>query len=169
MTLELCHEGLAETHDFCIALALGIKVRAALAAADGERCKAVFKCLLEAEELHNAEVYIGLEAETALVRPDSAVELYAETTVYMRLTIVVYPCYTELDRPFRLDHALQKGHVLILGMAINNDLEGRKNFFNRLKEFGFISVALLYLFQHFLNISVHEIPPKKIISFFSFS
>ena len=51
MLAELGHEALAESHDFTIALALGVKIGTALAAADGESGKAVLENLFEAEEL----------------------------------------------------------------------------------------------------------------------
>ena len=37
VAIELGHEGLAETHDFCVALAVGIEIGTALAAAHGQR------------------------------------------------------------------------------------------------------------------------------------
>ena len=48
MSVELGHEALAECHDFPVALALGVKVGTALAAADGKPRKAVFENLLKA-------------------------------------------------------------------------------------------------------------------------
>jgi hypothetical protein len=51
---ELGHEALAEAHDLGVGLALGVEVRAALAAADGQRGEGVLEDLLEAEELDDA-------------------------------------------------------------------------------------------------------------------
>ena len=48
---QLGHERLAETHDFVVALALGIEVAAALAAAHHDRRQAVLEDLLEGQEL----------------------------------------------------------------------------------------------------------------------
>ena len=45
---ELGHEGLAETHDFGIGFALGVKVGAALSAAHGRAGEGIFEALLEA-------------------------------------------------------------------------------------------------------------------------
>ena len=54
---KLCHKALAECHNFSVALALRIKVRATLTAADRKTCKWVLENLLETEKLNNAEVY----------------------------------------------------------------------------------------------------------------
>ena len=62
-------------------LPLGSKSRAALAAAHRQRGQAVLEHLLEAEELEDAEVDAGVEAQAALVGPDRAVELDAEAAV----------------------------------------------------------------------------------------
>ena len=45
---KLGHKALAETHNFAVGFALGVKVRAALAAAYGQTGKAVFENLLKA-------------------------------------------------------------------------------------------------------------------------
>jgi hypothetical protein len=78
---QLGHEALAEAHDFVVALALGIEVGAALAAAHGERGEAVLEDLLEGQELEDAEVDGRMEAQAALVRADGAVHLDAEAAV----------------------------------------------------------------------------------------
>ena len=67
------HEALAEVHHFIIALALGVEVGASLAAAHGQGGEGVLENLFKAQELQNAEVHAGVEAEAALVRPDGAV------------------------------------------------------------------------------------------------
>jgi uncharacterized protein with PIN domain len=47
---------LAEAHDLAVGAALGIEVRAALAAADRHAGERVLEDLLEAEELDDAEI-----------------------------------------------------------------------------------------------------------------
>ena len=76
---ELGHEALAEAHDFAVALALRVEVRAALAAAHGKRGEGVLEDLLEGEELEHAEVDARMEAQAALVGADGAVHLDAVT------------------------------------------------------------------------------------------
>jgi hypothetical protein len=81
VAVELGHERLAEAHHLVVALALGVEVRAALAAAHGQRGQRVLEDLLEGEELEDAEVDRGVEAQAALVGADGAVELDAEAAV----------------------------------------------------------------------------------------
>ena len=50
VAVQLGHEALAEGHDFLVGLALGVKVRAALAAADGQTRQRVLEDLLKAQE-----------------------------------------------------------------------------------------------------------------------
>ena len=50
---ELKHEGLAETHDFSVALANGVEVRATLTTAHGQRGQSILEGLLETEELQH--------------------------------------------------------------------------------------------------------------------
>ena len=162
MTLELGHEALAETHDLGVGLAVGIEIGAALTAAHGEGGEAVLEGLLEAQELHNGEVDVGSEAETALVRTDGGVELYAETAVYLDLAVTIDPGYTELDNTLGLDKALKQTGFLILGMLLDHGFEGTKNFLNGLNELRLVSVAGADLGDDFFNVSVHVwYPPLK--------
>ena len=59
MSVELCHESLAESHNFCIALAVGIEVGTTLAASDGKSGEGVLEDLLESEELDDSGIYVG--------------------------------------------------------------------------------------------------------------
>ncbi len=54
---KLGHEGLAETHDFIITLALRVKVGTALAAAHRQAGQAVLENLLKSEEFNDGLVY----------------------------------------------------------------------------------------------------------------
>src|SRR6185436_12904832 len=85
---QLGHEGLAETHHLAVGLALGVEVAAALAAAHRQRGEAVLEHLLEGEELEDAEVDAGVEAQAALVRPQRAAHLDAEAAVYLDVAAV---------------------------------------------------------------------------------
>ena len=53
MAVELGHEALAEAHDLVVALALGIEIGAALAAAHRQAGQRVLEGLLEGEELED--------------------------------------------------------------------------------------------------------------------
>ncbi len=59
VAIKLGHIGLAETHDLGVALAAGVKVGTALAAADGQAGQAVFEGLLKGKELHCIRVTEG--------------------------------------------------------------------------------------------------------------
>ena len=54
---ELGHKALAEAHDLPVGLSLGVEVRAALAAADGQAGQGILEDLLKAEELDDADIY----------------------------------------------------------------------------------------------------------------
>ena len=104
---ELGHERLAEAHDLAVALALGVEVGAALAAAHGQRGEGVLEDLLEGEELEDAEVDGRVEAQAALVGADGAVHLDAEAAVDLDLALVVDPGHAEHDHALGLDDALE--------------------------------------------------------------
>src|SRR5208283_6231097 len=91
MAEEFGHEALAELHHFVVALALGIKIRAALAAAHGERGQGILQYLLEGKEFQNAQVYGRMEAESALIGSDGAVHLDAESAIYLDVALIVDP------------------------------------------------------------------------------
>ena len=111
MSVKLCHEALAECHDFAVGFALGIEIGAALAAADGKAGQGVFEDLLEAEEFDNAEVYGRVETKAALVRSDRAVELYTETIVDLDLTLVIDPRNAEEDGSLRGGQTLKQSFL----------------------------------------------------------
>ena len=106
VAVELGHEGLAEAHHLAFGAALGVEVRAALAAADRQAGERVLEDLLEAEELHDAEVDGGVEAQTALVGTERGVELDPEAAVDLHVAGVVDPGDAEDDLPLRLADAL---------------------------------------------------------------
>src|SRR5699024_2809753 len=54
--VHLGHEGLAEPHHLGVAASLGVEIATALATADGHTGQGVIEDLLEAEELHDAQV-----------------------------------------------------------------------------------------------------------------
>ena len=156
VTIELGHEALAEPHDLRVGLAGGIEVGAALAAAHGQAGQAVLEGLLEAQELHNGLVHVGSETEAALVGTDGAVELYAERAVHLHLTGIVDPGHPELNDPLGLDQALQQGCLLVLGVLLDDLLQGTENLFHGLNEFLLIRIAALYILNDSLDVCVHS-------------
>ena len=116
--LQLGHERLAEPHHFVVALALGVEVRAALAAAHGQRGQRVLEDLLEGQELQDAQVHGGMEPQAALVRADGAVHLDAEATVDLDLAVVVDPGHAEHEHALRLDDALEHLRFAVGGVPV---------------------------------------------------
>ena len=123
MAVQLGHEALAEAHDFHVALAVGVEVRAALAAAHGQGGQAVLEGLLEAEELQDALVDRRMEAQTALVGADGAVELDAVAAVHLDLALIIDPGHTEGDDALGLDQTLDQAGLLVLGMLLHHGLD----------------------------------------------
>ena len=142
VSVELGHERLAEAHDFLIAAALRVEVGAALAAADGQAGDRVLEDLLEAEELHDAEVDRGVEAQTALIGSECGVELHAEGTVDLDDAGVIDPGDPEYDLPFRFAQALESGELQILGMLVDDGPQGVKNFLYRLVKLRLSGIAM---------------------------
>ena len=156
MTAQFRHEGLAETHDFGVGLALRVEVGSALAAAHRQAGQGVLQDLLEAEELDDAFVHARVEAQTALVRADRGVELDAVTAVDLHLALIVGPCDAELHHALRLDDALKHARLLIFRMLRNHRLEAFENLANGLQELRLVAVALFHLRVHALDVLVSE-------------
>jgi hypothetical protein len=129
VTIKLGHEGLAESHNFAVALSVRIEVGTTLSTADRQSGKAVLEYLLEAKELDDGKVYARSKTKSALVRSNSAVELYTIAAVYMPYMIVIFPGNAELDGSLRLNHSLKESGLLILRMSIHNRAKRGKNLF----------------------------------------
>ena len=62
-----------------------------------------------------------METKSALVRSDSTVELYSVTLIYLNLSIVIYPRYTERNNTLWLSETLQYTSLAVLILVcINN-------------------------------------------------
>lgn len=72
---ELLHEGLAETADLRVRLALRVEVRATLSSSHIQAGERILESLFETEELEDGEVYGRVEAKAALVGTKSRVVL----------------------------------------------------------------------------------------------
>src|ERR1022692_4571187 len=106
VTAELGHEALAEAHYFVVALALGVEIRTALAAAHGQRGERILEDLFERQEFQNAEIHRGMEAQSALVGADGAVHLDAEAAINLHFALVVEPGHAEHQDSFGLRNTL---------------------------------------------------------------
>ncbi|KAF1054307.1 MAG: hypothetical protein GAK43_00973 [Stenotrophomonas maltophilia] len=151
VAIQLAHERLAEPHHFRVALALGIEVRAALAAAHGQRGQRVLEDLFEGEELEHAQVHRRVETQAALVRADGAAHLYPETTVDLHPAGIVDPRHTEHDRPLGLDDTLQHAGFAVMRVGVEERPQGTQHLFHRLVEFGLIGVAALEPLEECVN------------------
>ena len=144
MALELGHKGLTETHDLGVALALGVEVGAALAAAHGKTGQTVLENLFKAKEFNNGQVDAGVEAQAALIGADGGIELDAEAAVYLDGALVVHPGHSKLDHTLRLHDALKDARLLQLGTLLHDRLEGLQHFAHSLEEFRLMGIFLLH-------------------------
>ena len=142
VAVQLGHEGLAEAHNFLLGLALRVKVGATLAATDGQAGQGVFKDLLKAQELNNAQVYRGVETQATLVRSERGVELHTEAAVDLHLAVVINPWYAEDELALRFAQALNQTVVCVVWVLIQDDLERIQHLGHRLVEFRFTGVTL---------------------------
>ena len=95
VTIELVHEALAETHDFAVALALGVEVRPALAAAHGKPGQSVLEGLFKSQKLKCAFGYARVEADAALVWADRVIVLHAPAALHANVAIIILPADAE--------------------------------------------------------------------------
>ena len=107
VTVKFCHKALAESHDLPVGLALGVKIRAALTAADRQTGQGILKNLLKSEEFDNTQIHRGVQTDAALIGADRTAELDTVTGIHMGLIMVIHPGYPEFDLTFRIDQPLQ--------------------------------------------------------------
>ena len=153
ISVKLQHEALAERHYLTVGFALGVKVRAALAAADGQAGQRILEYLLEAEEFDDAEVDRWMQSQAALVGADGAVELHAVAGVDVSLTVVVYPGHSEFDLSFGVDKPLEQGVASVfLLVSVHHDSQRIEHFSDSLMEFRLRRILLDDLSDDFVNI-----------------
>ena len=155
VTEELAHEALAEAHHFVVALALGVEVATALAAAHGERGQGVLEDLLEAQELEDAQVHGGVQAQAAFVGADGRIELHAIAAVDAVVALVVHPRHAELNHALGLDDTLQDGVLFVLGFRGDHRLQRTEDFGHGLKELFFVGVLGDGLLEHPCDVLIH--------------
>ena len=161
------HEGLAEAHDFTVALAAGREVGAALCAAHRQSGEGILECLLEAEELEDRQVDRCVEADTALVRADGVVELYAVADVVLHLALVVEPGYTESDDTVGFDHTFDYLVAFKFGVLVVHVLYTQEHFSHSLEVFLFAGVFGLKVGHDFVYIH-NDLGFRGLCSFLSF-
>ena len=143
VTPEFEHEGLAEAHDFGVALTAWREVRASLGTPHGQGGQRVLEGLLEAQELQYREVDRSMEAYATLVGTDGVVELYAIAQVGLYLALVVHPSDTESKYSVGLDQALYNLGLLKLGMLVVNVFNRQEHFLDCLQVFRFTGMLSL--------------------------
>jgi hypothetical protein len=143
--VQFRHERLAEPHDLRVAAPVRVEVAAALAAADAEAGQGVLEDLLEAQELDDAQVHGRVEAQTALVRAQRAVELDAEAPVDVDPAPVVLPRHPEDDLPLRFDQPLDQARLGVLGAGREHRRERLQYLVGCLVELGLGRIAVLDL------------------------
>jgi len=124
MAVKLGHKSLTEAHDLIVAAATDREVGTTLATTHGQRGKGVLESLFKTEELQDAEVHGGMEAQTTLVRANGTVKLNTITNVDMDLTLVIGPRYTESNDAFRFNNAFNKLNALKFWVLVVDILDG---------------------------------------------
>lgn len=110
-------------------------------------------------------VYFGNDAKETIGRtPDTltcihpiehgAIELNAVTIVYMDLTLVIDPGYTENDLPLGGGQPLQQSITTVsFFISFNHNSQGVQNFLYRLMELGLGRILRNYLCKYFINVT----------------
>ena len=96
-----------------------------------------------------------MEAKTALVGSDCAVELNTIALIDLDFALVVNPGNLEEDGAFRNDDAFENFVLFITGISVEEFAERFENFGHALDEFLFPRCGLLDVLKHSLCIAVH--------------
>ena len=144
---QLLHQRLAKAHDFGVALAFGVKVGAALAAAHGQRGERVFEALLESQEFQNRQIHAGVKAHAALVGANGLAVLDAKGAIDLRAALVVGPAHAKLHHAVRLAQALQQGVFAVLRVLLQEGPEAGKHLAHGLQKFRLVRIAPLHIAQ----------------------
>ena len=154
VALELSHEGLAEAHDLIAALALGIEVGAALAAAHGQAGEGVLEDLLKAQELDDGQVNRGVEPQAALGGADGGGELHPVAPVDLHLALVVHPGDAEQQAALRLHNPVNDAGTDDVGPLLGHRLEGLQHLAHGLEELRLVGVLPADLLIHALEVRI---------------
>jgi len=145
---------MAKAHNLGVALALGVEVRAALAAAHGQRRQAVFQHLLETKEFENAERHRGMKTHPSLVRTDRVVELHTPGAVHPKIPLIILPSNAEDDDPIRLGHAFENLGLSVFGMLKRKRNDRVSHFLNSLVKLGLPRITLDQPVHEFIDLCV---------------
>ena len=142
-------------------LPLGSKSEPPLPPPMGSVVRRVLEDLLEGEELEDAEVDGGMEAQAALVGADGAVHLDAEAAVDLDLALVVDPGHAEHDHALGLGDALEDLGLAVLRVLLDHELEGLGHLLDGLMELGLAGVLGLELGHEFVDECAHRLPSTR--------
>ena len=154
MAVEFGHERLAEAHDFAHALALGVEVRPALAAAHRQAGECVLEGLFKREKLQHAFVHRRVEADAALVRADRVVVLDAVAALHADIAGIVFPADAERYHAVRLSNAAQDLFGVVCFLVLDEIEDVFRHFLHRLHEFRLVRIALVYAFHEGCEVNV---------------
>ena len=153
MSVQLRHKALAEGHYLSVGFAFGIKIGAALAAADRKARQGILEYLLKAKELDDSKIYGRMQAQSTLIRPDRAVELHAVSGIYLNLSLIIYPRHTEDHLTLRIYQSLQQGIFSVSFLIrFDHNSEGFQNLLHRLMEFRLRGIFLNHLSDNLVYI-----------------
>ena len=138
---QLRHEALAEAHDLPVALALGVKIGTALAAAHRKAGETILQDLLKAQKFQDGQVHRRMEPQAPLVGADGGVELHPVAPVHPDAAGIIHPRDTEGHHTLRLHEPFQNAVLLQLGAAFHHGLQTLQNFIDRLMKLLLIRVT----------------------------
>ena len=151
VAVQLGHESLAKAHDFCRALALGVEVGAALAAAHGQGGQRVLEGLLECQELQHRQVHRGVEAQAALVGANGHAVLDAIAAVDLHGAVVVRPGHAEHHHALGFDQTLQQTLLCVARILLDERPQAFHHFRDSLQEFRLTGIAKSHLRKEAAN------------------
>jgi hypothetical protein len=140
----------------------GSKSEPPLPAADGHACEGVLEDLLEAEELHNAQVNRRVETQATLVGAEGRVEFNPEAPVDLNAAGVVGPRHAEDDLAFGHAEPLQDGGFDQLRVTVVDGAKALENLGNRLVEFGLAGVPRQYRIPDGFKPRVHTVSSNSL-------
>ena len=92
-----------------------------------------------------------MEAQSAFVRANGAVELYAIADVHLHFAVVIDPRHTESRDALWLDKTLDELSLLELGMLVVHVFDGFKHFFHGLQKFRLTWMLAFQVLDDLLN------------------
>ncbi len=120
VTVQFSHEALTEAHDFIVGFTFRIEIRATFAATNRQTGQGILEYLFKTKELDNAEINRRVEAKTALVWAEGAVELNTESAIDLNDAFIILPRHPKDDLSFRLTDAFNDPMVCKFRMFDQN-------------------------------------------------